>query len=545
MIKHGSIAGLTTLAFLLGIIGAALIALLTAAGTEHIPGSVDHDGLMQAYIPQIISFTISQAALSSLISIPPALLMARAFARQPRFPGRSLLLRLLTLPLAFPPIVAVFGIIEIWGRQGVINQLLALFSDQVTLNIYGLPGILIAHLFFNLPLATRLFLVALDNIPGESWRLSAQLGFGPRAIWRLLEWPALRAQLPAISGLVFMLCLTSFTITLTLGGGPRTTTIEVAIYQALRFDFNPELAVYLSFLQLSLSSVFLFTGICAMRHVNTEAGLDRRVTRLDGRRAAAIRVDAMIIGLASLFIFPIFAALIVNGLQSSLIHLVTDAILWRALGFSVIIATSATILTLLLAWPLSQMSANGHLNNATRLTRALGHGSDLCGNLFLAVSPIVLGAGWFILLPTGTEARMIIVIIVNALTALPFAIRILAPAVTDNHSHHDRLCAALGIFGTTRFRLVDWPVLRRPFGSAAAFSLALSLGDLGVIALFGTENLVTLPHLLLQRLSSYRIDDAASLALLLGFLCLALISLADHGTRRHLETRHLESRHGR
>ena len=39
--------------------------------------------------------------------------------------------------------------------------------------IYGLSGILIAHVFFNLPLATRLFLQALDTIPDDQWREAA------------------------------------------------------------------------------------------------------------------------------------------------------------------------------------------------------------------------------------------------------------------------------------------------------------------------------------------------------------------------------------
>ena len=57
--------------------------------------------------------------------------------------------------------------------------------------------------------------------------------------------------------------------------------------------------------------------------------------------------------------------------------------------------------------------------------------------------------------------------------------------------------------------------------------MALSLGDLGIIALFGSDAVQTLPYLLLARMGSYRTADAAGLALMLGLLCLALITLAD------------------
>jgi len=55
--------------------------------------------------------------------------------------------------------------------------------------------------------------------------------------------------------LVFMLCLTSFGVVLTLGGGPRSTTLEVAIYQSLRFDFDPAQAIVLALLQLALCTL--------------------------------------------------------------------------------------------------------------------------------------------------------------------------------------------------------------------------------------------------------------------------------------------------
>ena len=62
--------------------------------------------------------------------------------------------------------------------------------------IYGLSGILIAHVFFNLPLATRLFLQALETIPSDQWRLSAQLGMGAGPSFRFIEWPVLKAAAP-------------------------------------------------------------------------------------------------------------------------------------------------------------------------------------------------------------------------------------------------------------------------------------------------------------------------------------------------------------
>ena len=144
--------------------------------------------------------------------------------------------------------------------------------------------------------------------------------------------------------------------------------------------------------------------------------------------------------------------------------------------------------------------------------------------------PIVIGAGWFVLLRHSDylfAAAPIMVVTVNAVMAMPFAIRAIRPAYDAAGERNDRLCAQLGIAGWNRARLIDWPVLRRPIATGFAFAMALSLGDLGVIALFGSDSVQTLPYLLLARLGSYRTDDAAGLALLLGLLCLALVFMAD------------------
>jgi thiamine transport system permease protein len=144
--------------------------------------------------------------------------------------------------------------------------------------------------------------------------------------------------------------------------------------------------------------------------------------------------------------------------------------------------------------------------------------------------PTVIGAGWFIILLRLGDvyaAAPAMVIAVNALMAIPFAVRVVQPAYDAASARNERLCGALGIAGWNRLRLIDGPVLSRPLGTAFAFAMALSLGDLGVIALFGSDRVQTLPYLLMQRMGSYRTEDAAGIALLLGALCLGLMMISD------------------
>lgn len=147
----------------------------------------------------------------------------------------------------------------------------------------------------------------------------------------------------------------------------------------------------------------------------------------------------------------------------------------------------------------------------------------------------MLGAGWFLLLrPFGDVARFApaVVVAINALMALPFVHRVLAPAMATHAARTARLAASLGIGGFHRLLWIDWPGLRKPLFVAFSFAMALSLGDLGAVALFGSEDMVTLPYLLYSRMGSYRTADAAGLALVLGLLCLVLTVLGTAGEER-------------
>ena len=51
-----------------------------------------------------------------------------------------------------------------------------------------------------------------------------------------------------------------------------------------------------------------------------------------------------------------------------------------------------------------------------------------------------------------------------------------------------------------------------------------------MITIFGSQDVQTLPYLILQRMGSYRTQDAAGLALLLCVMTMALMMIADRGS---------------
>ncbi|GAA2834195.1 thiamine transport system permease protein [Aminobacter aminovorans] len=484
-----------------------------------------------AYLFRIARFTLWQALLSTLLSVGPAIFVARALSRHPAFAGRALILRLFAVPLALPAIVAALGILSLYGRAGYFAKPLAALTGGTWPGIYGLSGILVAHVFFNLPLATRLVLEALQTVPADQWRLASQLGMGARSSFRLIEWPAIQAALPGISGLVFMLCITSFTIVLTLGGGPAATTLEVAIYQALRFDFDPARAVALTLLQIALTAVVVLALMRLGANTTGDANLPVAQRNYIRARVGEKAFNTTAILAALVFVGGPLLATIASGLEADLGRLAGEASVQRATLTSIVLATLSATLAAMLALSLV-MARRALAGSRTGGEKTLlERFTDTGAGFVLVVPPIVIGAGWFVLVRQSVDVFALapfMVVTVNAVMAMPFAVRAVRPAYDAASERHERLCAQLGISGWNRLRLIDWPVLRRPLATAFAFAMALSLGDLGVIALFGSDAVQTLPYLLLARMGSYRTDDAAGLALMLGLLCLALTMLADH-----------------
>jgi thiamine transport system permease protein len=80
------------------------------------------------------------------------------------------------------------------------------------------------------------------------------------------------------------------------------------------------------------------------------------------------------------------------------------------------------------------------------------------------------------------------------------------------------------------------PRLRAQIGFAAGLSGALSMGDLGVIALFADPERVTLPLQMVRLMGAYRMDAAAGAALLLLTLSLGIFWICDKGGRWRAET---------
>lgn len=502
--KHLTSAAVAALVCVLVL--APIAAVMAQAGWPKALGGADWAALR---------FTLMQALLSALFSGLLAVPVARALARR-RFWGRKALVLLMGAPFILPVIVAVLGLLAVFGRAGILNSLLG-SAGLPPVQIYGLHGVVLAHVFFNLPLATRLLLQGWEAIPNERFRLAESLGMRPRDVLRFLEWPMLKERLPGVLLVVFLICLSSFAVALTLGGGPRATTLELAIYQAFRLEFDLGRAATLALVQLAL---VLGAGAFALRIATVSgfgAGLSQ-TRRLAWAQSPWLRVqDVAVLALTASFVVAPLAMVVWRGLPRILS--LPDAV-FEAAGASLVLALVSTVLC---------------LGAAFALASARKGWAEMTGLLGLAISPLVLGTGLFLMInPYYSPAALALPVtaLVNALMALPFALRVVAPEYARVERDYGRLADGLGMRGSARFRLLLWPQMRVSLGFAAGLTAALSMGDLGVITLFADAEQATLPLQVYRLMGAYRMGDAAGAALLLLGLSFALFALFDWGGRR-------------
>ncbi|KOO02753.1 thiamine/thiamine pyrophosphate ABC transporter permease ThiP [Vibrio nereis] len=477
------------------------------------------------YYRHVTKFSFYQSFLSTVLSVGLAIPVAHAFSRR-SFPGKRLLLKLFATTLVLPVLVGVFGLLAIYGNRGLLAQLLEALDSQLPFSIYGLNGILLAHVFFNLPYATRLLLQSLETIPAEQHKLCAHLGMGHWQKFKWVEWPRLKQQLAHVCGLVFMLCFTSFATVMALGGGPKSTTIELAIYQAIKFDFDLQAGALLAIWQMLLCGLMALTIQRLAKPVSVSAGSTSSKIYLTNDSAKSKFWDWGWIGFSALLVLPPLLMVILSGLNSQVLAVFSDVRFWSALWASLKVATLASVFALLAGIGILISSRRLRLNFHEKRADQI----ELIGTIILVTPGLVISTGLFLLLRSMTDVfslAFVVVVAVNGLMGLPYVIKTLSQPMLQIEQQYQYVCASLGMKGWQRLKVVEWRALKKPMAHAFAISFMFAIGDLSAIALFGSQEFRTLPLYLFQLLGSYQMDAAAVVSVTLLALSVGCFTLIE------------------
>jgi thiamine transport system permease protein len=469
-----------------------------------------------------LSFTLGQAALSTLLTLMIGLPGAWLFARF-TFPGKRALKILTTLPFILPTVVVAAGFNALLGPRGWLNLgLIALFdltSPPIQfLNTFG--AILIAHIFYNTSIIIRVVSNAWSQQNIRLQHAAQVLGASPWRTFREVTLPLLKPSILAGTFLVFLFNFTSFGVVLMLGG-PRFATLEVEIYVQALHLLNLPLASILSILQL------FCTLLITLGH-NQVSGLGDMVisppAQVIGVRKPRQGLERLVSILLIITLFSLLVAPLASLALRSFVKLEPTRgergeiqrgltlQFYRELGLNrrgdlffvppIAAARNSFIFALLtigITLSLGILVAYALLQR-TIINKFL----DPLLMLPLGASAITLGLGFIIVFnrpPFSTFSFPILIPIAHSLVALPFIVRTLGPALGNISPSLRNAARVLGASPFRVWREVDLPLLTPALLVSMIFALTISLGEFGASTFLVRPQYPTMPVAIFRYIS--------------------------------------------
>jgi iron(III) transport system permease protein len=175
--------------------------------------------------------SVALSTLATVIVICIAFPVAYALARS-RIPLRGLLRVVVMLPLLTPSLLPAFGLVYLFGNQGLLKSWL--FGAP----LYGPVGIVMGSVFYALPHAVLILSAGLAAGDARLYEAAQALKAGPWRTFRTVTLPSCRYALVSAASVVFVLVFTDFGIPTVLGGS--TNVLATDIYKLVigRFDFE-------------------------------------------------------------------------------------------------------------------------------------------------------------------------------------------------------------------------------------------------------------------------------------------------------------------
>lgn len=187
--------------------------------------------------------TLAVAALTTLITLVLSTLVGLLLARN-RFPGRALLMALLTFPLAFPGVVVGFLVILLAGRQGLIGEVTKMAAGEKVVFAYSMSGLLVGYLYFSIPRVLLTVTAAAEKLDPALEDAARSLGAGPWRVLRDIILPALAPALLASGALAFATAMGAFGTAFTLA--TDIDVLPMVIYTEFTLNANIAMAAALS-----------------------------------------------------------------------------------------------------------------------------------------------------------------------------------------------------------------------------------------------------------------------------------------------------------
>lgn len=199
--------------------------------------------LTEARFRNSLIATFVLAMVTTVTTLALATTAAQTLANR-RFPGRGLLLSLLTFPLAFPGVVVGFMMILLGGRLGLVGGVTNTLAGTSVVFAYSLFGLFLGYIYFSVPRVLLTILAAAEKLDPSLVEAARSLGAGPVAIQRDVVLPALFPAMYTGGALCFATAMGAFGTAFTFA--TRFDVVPLLIYTEFTLGTNAGMAAALS-----------------------------------------------------------------------------------------------------------------------------------------------------------------------------------------------------------------------------------------------------------------------------------------------------------
>jgi thiamine transport system permease protein len=499
------------------------------------------------YYLKIILFTVEQALISTassiLLGLPGAYLLSNY-----EFRGKSIIRAVTTVPFVLPSIIVVLGFVIFFGNNGLLNRsLMSLFNlEEPPLKIlYSMKAIILAHTFYNFPIAIRLISAVWSRINPNIEKVARSLGARGLKLFCRVTLPQILPGIFAGAALIFIFCFTSFAIILVLGGGPQFSTIEVEIYRLARVSIDLKGASTLAIWEAILTILFMYIYTKLQQRVSFAEKVQLRFERPPLLSILKSPYGPLVI-IYLIFSFAIIVAPMLSAIHYSFLRRASHAarlsytLKWYrmlitgvqdnaiAVSYLSVVKNSLFfgLITILFSLPIGTLIA--YLT--TRRKRIVGSLFESALMLPLGISSIILGLGYiraYQNFPWAPAGKWYAIALAHTVIAYPFVIRSTSAVFRKINPQLINAAMSLGANRWHTFLRVEFPMIKSGIIAGATFAFAISIGEINATLMLYNPNYTTIPIAIYRLISAYNFFGACALGTVLIFICFLVFLIID------------------
>ncbi len=467
----------------------------------------------------LIYFNLFQAGLSALIATALGLGLSYVLARKKLNPIlKSFVSAISKISFIIPGVSMAIGFFLLFGKRGILNLILSPFGLKINI-LYTFYAILLGHAFYNIPVTIFITGSAWEKLDGELIEAAKIDGAGQGKVFFSIELPLLSSSIISSYLLTFVYCFTSFAVVLIIGG-PRYSTIEVAIYMYLRNlqKFNVALA-------LTLVQMVIVAGAAAVSSIlpyeNPESG-----------RSVVEKLKP----LDWIFFWLPFSLVAVPLLLSLMSGFISNSGNMSFISFKLLFTRGLSFIGENLASLFKTSLLLAALSSLLSVSVSLGTSYFSSKNFKLfkvfpiisaSISTVTLSFGYVLISLATNVPSWIFLPFLHSILALPLTHGILDGGWRSIPKGIVESSMIDGANGFQRFFLIYIPMMKTFILRALAFAAAISLSDLSGALILSEGKLTTLSMGIYRLMSSRHTPEAKALNTFLMLIVLSIFISAE------------------